>query len=245
MLSESKFTNYLMYAVGEIVLVVIGILIALSINNWNDKKKNRAAETLYYNRILEDFELDKKLIEGLVAQANARVDQSKTILLELDSGTKNKNYLINQFLIAIRSENYVPRNVTFKDLTSSGNLKLLTDTTLKNSLIQYYSDLENIQSQMKQNRDERIKETFELINSSVGFGAQEFDYVRKILGPEIMKILPQDDWINDKNSESYQNFQRVLLFNISMAEREKQHLSKINRLMEDPYQALVVKCAGS
>ena len=55
----------------------------------------------------------------------------------------------------------------------------------------------------------------------------------------------QDDWINDKNSESYQNFQRVLLFNISMAEREKQHLSKINRLMEDPYQALVVKCAGS
>ena len=239
MLSENKFSNYLIYAFGEIVLVVIGILIALSINNWNDEKKNRAAERLYYTRILEDFELDKKLIVELVDKANTRIALSKTTLLELDSGTKDKYHLINQFLAAIRSDTYVPRNVTFKDLTSSGNLKLLTDTTLKNSLIQYYSDLENIQSQLKQNRDERIKELFELINSSIGFGIQELDYVRKTLGPEIIKILPQDDWINDKNSESYKNFQMVLLFNISMAVREKQHLTKINRLMEFPYQRLL------
>ena len=36
LLAENKFTKYLMYAIGEIVLVVIGILIALSINNWNE-----------------------------------------------------------------------------------------------------------------------------------------------------------------------------------------------------------------
>jgi hypothetical protein len=44
LLSENKFTKYLMYAVGEIVLVVIGILIALSINHWNDQRKNSAFE---------------------------------------------------------------------------------------------------------------------------------------------------------------------------------------------------------
>jgi len=36
LLAENKFTKYLIYAIGEIVLVVIGILIALSINNWNE-----------------------------------------------------------------------------------------------------------------------------------------------------------------------------------------------------------------
>ncbi len=41
LLTENKFSKYLLYAIGEIVLVVIGILIALSINNWNKRKVNR------------------------------------------------------------------------------------------------------------------------------------------------------------------------------------------------------------
>mgnify|MGYP001591841413 CR=1 FL=1 len=40
LLSENKFSKYLLYAIGEIILVVIGILIALQINNWNEKRKN-------------------------------------------------------------------------------------------------------------------------------------------------------------------------------------------------------------
>ena len=46
MLTENKFSKYLIYAIGEIILVVIGILIALSINNWNDKSKERSKEKL-------------------------------------------------------------------------------------------------------------------------------------------------------------------------------------------------------
>ena len=44
LLSENKFSKYLIYAIGEIILVVIGILIALSINNWNENKKDRKLE---------------------------------------------------------------------------------------------------------------------------------------------------------------------------------------------------------
>lgn len=242
LLTENKVSQYLLYALGETLLVVIGILIALSINNWNDQKKNTASEFLYYNRILEDFELDKKLIEQLAEKADERISVSKALLLDLDSGTKDKNYLLNKFLTAIRGDAYVPRNVTYKDLISSGNLKLLHDVSIKNSLIQYYSELENIQYQLEQNRGEKIKEIFELINSSIGFGMQEFDYVNTLLGPEVMKILPHDDWVKDKNSESYKKFQLVMLFNIAMGDREKQHLSAINSLMETPYQLLLAKC---
>ena len=132
--------------------------------------------------------------------------------------------------------------MTFKDLISSGNLKLLNDVTIKNSLIQLYSELENKQSQLKQNRDEKIKESFVLVNSTIEFGMLEFEYINKLLGAEIIRILPKTDWTKDKNSEYYKNFQLMLIFNIAMADREKQHLSAINNLMETPYKLLLEKC---
>ncbi len=234
--------RYLKYAIGEILLVVIGILIALQINNWNDQKKNEQSEILYYCRILDDFKLDETLIEELIIKTNHRINASKEILLELNSGEKDRYYLLNKLLVGLRSDVFVPRDVTFKDLTSSGNLKLLNDVTIKNSLIQYYSELENKQSQLKQNRDEKLKQTFGIVNSSIEFGMQEFEYLNNILGTEILNILPEGDWVYNKNSELYKRFQVLLLFNISMADREKQHLNSINSLMESPYQLLKEKC---
>jgi hypothetical protein len=235
-MSENKTGKYLKYAIGEIILVVIGILIALSINNWNDKKKNDESELLYYNRILEDFELDKKLIDESKQKADYRIELSKKTLLDLNSGIKDKHQIINQFILSARSEVYQPRNVTFKDLVSSGNLKLINDITIKNSLIQYYSELENKQFQLKQNRDETTRRVFDLVNTNIEIGAiQEFEYVHKLLEPEILEFLPNNDWTKDKNSEYYKKLQNFLLFNIAMADREKQHLSAINTLMESPY----------
>lgn len=47
LLTENKFSKYVLYAIGEIILVVVGILIALSINNWNSNQKNLVAEKDY------------------------------------------------------------------------------------------------------------------------------------------------------------------------------------------------------
>lgn len=243
LLAESKFTKYLLYAVGEILLVVIGILIALSINDWNDRRRNAESELLYYQRILEDFELDKKLIEELLEKDNKRIEISKAILLDLDAGTKDKKYLLNQFLLANRFDVFVPRNVTFKDLVSSGNLRLLNDISIKNSLIQYYSELDNKQAQIENNRDEIVRSIFALLNTSIEFGGiQEFDYVNQLLDQKIIETLPNVDWTKQKDSEYYKNFQMSVLFNIAMAEREKQLLSAINNLMEQVDNLLKEKC---
>ena len=242
-MGKNKTGTYLKYAIGEIILVVIGILIALQLNNWNDHIKNAESELNYYNRILDDFEMDKQLIVQSLEKADKRIDTSKELLLELHSGTKSKNYLLNKFLVAIRGDVFVVRDVTFKDLISSGNIKLLNDINIKNSLIQYYSELENVQTQLKQNRDENLRNIFELFNSSIEFGGtQELEYVNQILGPEILKTLKQVDWTKDKDSKYYEKFQVELLFNISMTDREKQHLMAISNLMETPYDLLVKKC---
>jgi len=52
----NKVTRYLAYAIGEIFLVVIGILIALQVNNWNEQRKSREAETNFYTALLYDLE---------------------------------------------------------------------------------------------------------------------------------------------------------------------------------------------
>ena len=63
LLSENKFSKYLLYAVGEIVLVVIGILIALSINNWNEDRKRKKEEKDLYVQIIKDLDEDHELLQ--------------------------------------------------------------------------------------------------------------------------------------------------------------------------------------
>ena len=63
LLSEGKTGKYLKYAIGEIILVVIGILIALSINNWNENQKLQKSKTEYYKQLLVEINLDIKKLE--------------------------------------------------------------------------------------------------------------------------------------------------------------------------------------
>ena len=58
LMEKNKPGKYLKYAIGEIMLVVIGILIALSINNWNEQRKNSANERDLYQRIIKDLKVD-------------------------------------------------------------------------------------------------------------------------------------------------------------------------------------------
>ena len=72
---ENKTGKYLKYAIGEIILVVIGILIALQINNWNEKQKNETKTRLLFSEILQDIENDIKAIDDI----NSFIDNKDSI----------------------------------------------------------------------------------------------------------------------------------------------------------------------
>jgi len=71
LLTENKFSKYLLYAIGEIVLVVVGILIALQINNWNEARKNHNNLEGYLIFMLEDIESDKNQLIRLIQEREA------------------------------------------------------------------------------------------------------------------------------------------------------------------------------
>jgi len=242
LLTENKFSKYLIYAIGEIVLVIIGILIALGINNQNDQRKNNASEAKYYYKLLADFEADIILREELNLKADERVKLSKELMLELASGKKDKRFLVNKFLKAYRTKTYLPRNITYQDLVSSGNIKLLRDEPIRNSLIEFNGQLDDKLILIRENREELVNEVFKLINSSIDFGSYEFDFVNDLIGSEIVATLPKSDWHKDPSSAYYKKFQNVLIFNIAIADRQKQHFEFINTLMEKPYKLLSAKC---
>jgi hypothetical protein len=144
LLSENKFSKYLLYAVGEIVLVIIGILIALAINQKNTDKNNNELRDLYL------IQLNEEINENLKTIINHR-DKAITMLTELDTLVgilKNKEYnnpkllLKSRFLYRIIRFN--PATTTYENLKFSGDLKLFRDLKLRNSISKAYDTFNDI-----------------------------------------------------------------------------------------------------
>ena len=83
LLSQNKFSKYMLYAIGEILLVVIGIVIALQLNTWNEGRKNRILEKYYVNRIIADINSDLDEIKQMEVFAQKRIAVSQHILVSL------------------------------------------------------------------------------------------------------------------------------------------------------------------
>ncbi len=79
-MEQNKTGKYLKYAIGEIVLVVIGILIALSINNWNEYRKDRIVEKEVLQNMVESLQISIQKMKSHI-EANASCDKSSDIIL--------------------------------------------------------------------------------------------------------------------------------------------------------------------
>ena len=85
LLTENKFSKYLIYAIGEIILVVIGILIALQINNWNDWRKYRVKEKEVLVNLSENFELNIESLKSDIEILQEFNVSSRIVLNVLDN----------------------------------------------------------------------------------------------------------------------------------------------------------------
>jgi hypothetical protein len=96
LLSENKFSKYFIYALGEIILVVIGILIALQINNWNENRKGKQSLNAIYDLVISDLESDLKTIPEVLKYNDSKSPLLKHIikgnLCKEDYMTNSKYY---------------------------------------------------------------------------------------------------------------------------------------------------------
>jgi hypothetical protein len=138
---SGKVKNYVLYAIGEIVLVVVGILLALQINNWNEAKKDRQLEEISYCKLLEDVAQDHVLLKKLMDENHDRIKWVNQSIHLLQQKDVNRGELANAMRNSINliRFNFKPSLSAFDDLKSSGKLGILRDLELKKKLLNYYA----------------------------------------------------------------------------------------------------------
>jgi len=139
MIKENKASKYLLYAIGEIILVVIGILIALQLNNWNIERLNKIEEQSYLKAIKTDLTKDALRLKQLVSNIDIQLITLEKIKkgLTSDSTTINQNVAFTNSLLTTFS--FLPEKATVEDLKSSGKLNLLANKIVKDTLLSYYN----------------------------------------------------------------------------------------------------------
>ena len=146
--SGNKISKYLFYVIGEIVLVVVGILIALQIDNINDRQKERSKELLYITNIRKDLTLNILEIDKYINARNLGIESAKTILDHFEGKPINDVAAFNNLCMPIYTwQRFYQINPTFQELISSGNLTLLSNDTIKTMLF-------NLESLYKMNKAE-------------------------------------------------------------------------------------------
>jgi len=137
LLMENKTGKYFKYAIGEIILVVIGILIALSINNWNTKENERELEIKYLNQIKSSLENSKlNLTERL--DRNKGILKSGELLLEHLKDKKPLNDTITRLFIIPKYDHSIKLSTAaFENLKNDG-LSLISNDSLKIAVIDIY-----------------------------------------------------------------------------------------------------------
>ena len=143
MIKENKVSKYLLYAFGEIILVVIGILIALQINNSNEARKTRTTELTFLTNIKEDLQLNLTSLEEFIIARKDAINSSE-IVLDYFEGRKEMN--LDDFNFhALNVMVWFPfhqNDNTYQELLNSGQLSIISNKSIKDHL-------QNMQSSFK------------------------------------------------------------------------------------------------
>lgn len=148
LLSHGKFKQYLLYAIGEIILVVIGILIALQISNWNEEKKEREKELVFLKEINLDFKSNKAQLDSIISYNKVSLHAGRRLLdiMSLfDHQNPQRNESNNHVADSIgyynklvwRNKSFNPKNGSIEALLNSSSFDLIKNDNLRRNLISW------------------------------------------------------------------------------------------------------------
>lgn len=146
LLKEGKVINYLKYAIGEIFLVVIGILIALQVNNWKEGRTEIQEEQKLLKILKSEFEYNKVELQRNIHKSmlrNQMTDSLISLFSQPDSVVAHSNY--PKFIGNLSTySTFDPSNGALSDLLYSGKLKLIQNDTLRLKLSRWFGEMEDI-----------------------------------------------------------------------------------------------------
>lgn len=153
--SKNKVSQYLLYAIGEIILVVLGILIALKINNINTNKVNEQLEVNYLSAISDNLGEDIFDLEERLAKDSLHLTAYTQLIQAFSVDSIKSNELALKFIIHNSAViNYFnPQNSVFEEMKSSGKLNLIAGDALRFAILDYYNQSNKVVASQKVNNE--------------------------------------------------------------------------------------------
>jgi hypothetical protein len=155
LMEKNKTGKYFKYAIGEIILVVVGILIALQINNWNDKNNLESKEKGLLIEMKSNLKSD---LEGLKWDINKNewlLKANQIVLESLKRGAYHDT--LNQYFTRIKGNTVFVKNTSaFKNLESFG-LNIIKNDSLRIKITKLYSEQYEYIRYIEQVRDEKFQ----------------------------------------------------------------------------------------
>ena len=139
---ENKTGKYFKYAIGEIILVVIGILIALSINNWNEQRKENLKEQIILKRLVKEFKSNNEQLKNKIEHRNIIINNCKRLLNFYQKPNIAERDSVLFYMSSIVPTTFDPIQ---NDLVNSGTIEILKNEELKQLLVNWSTDVIQLQ----------------------------------------------------------------------------------------------------
>jgi len=151
LLSENKFSKYLLYAIGEIVLVVIGILIALKINTMNENRRLAEEEQVYLSRMNYELAKDSIYFTRRLTDSQQEIANYTTFIRKAYQTQNTLEEFIDLMrLNGYNSEHLSVENATYYEMLNAGKFDLVSSDTLKYQIFDLYRNYDKVEKHVKE-----------------------------------------------------------------------------------------------
>lgn len=207
---NNQFFKYSRYAIGEIVLVVIGILIALYINNWNEERQEKRLVQSYAKSLISDLEGDIEAIE----EVRSQMIELKSRIDSLSNYVRNKSIddLSNlTILMLIIDDGYSPyswNRANMEELKSSGALRFKGNMELAKKIASYDAFSKHMDEDYKTDQG-LVEINFPLVRKVVNMNYSNYSQLSS-LGLNNIPYLSKSSAMTQENLESEKNLKEAL-----------------------------------
>jgi len=168
---DNQLVKYSRYAIGEIVLVVIGILIALQINNWNEKQKAKQKERTILENILQDLKNDQIGLNAIIERRTSKAVSAEVMVSYYNGAPIEKlsDYYFH-WTNVLYWEFHHPRNITFEELVNSGNVSIIENAQIKDLLLDINATYDELFEVRKHMYDDYALYLYEPYSGIIDYG---------------------------------------------------------------------------
>lgn len=205
-MKDKKFSRYLLYAIGEVVLVVIGILIAVSIDNWNEKRKIQESVNEHLGVLKQNLKEDQAQLGQLKATMSDSKNAADSLLLQIMTLAPIDEYTSKHLITLLLEFQFRPNRNALETITQAGEIPFLS-LKLQEMVLNYYALLDRTRER-EEISNNQIQGKYEIhINNSYQYIFQKsnrWEFFENAYQNDPREIIPFDNekFLSDKKLEA-------------------------------------------